>query len=96
VVVVVLLALVVVGAVLFGRWLVYRLSHSITGDAFVESDMINLAPQVPGEIVEMLVQDNQRVAKGERLCRIDLIIYADGDGHGQPEVTDADLAPVTA
>jgi hypothetical protein len=65
-VVVVLVALVVVAAVLFGRWLVYRLSHSITGDAFVESDMINLAPQVAGEIVDMLVQDNQRVAMGER------------------------------
>ena len=75
VVVFAIVALVVVGAVLFGRWLVYRLSHSITGDAFVESDMINLAPQVPGEIVEMLVQDNQRVSKGERLCRIDPTIF---------------------
>jgi membrane fusion protein (multidrug efflux system) len=71
----ILLAAAVVGAVLFGRWLVYRLSHSITGDAFVESDMINLAPQVAGEIVEMLVQDNQRVARGERLCRIDPTIF---------------------
>jgi membrane fusion protein (multidrug efflux system) len=75
VVVVVLVALIVVAAVLFGRWLVYRLSHSITGDAFVESDMINLAPQVAGEIVDMLVQDNQRVAMGERLCRIDPTIF---------------------
>jgi membrane fusion protein, multidrug efflux system len=68
-------ALVVVAAILFGRWLVYRLSHSITGDAFVESDMINLAPQVNGEIVEMLVQDNQRVTKDQLLCRIDPTIY---------------------
>src|SRR5262245_39358060 len=73
---VVLLVLLVVGALIFGRWLAYRLSHSITGDAFVESDMINLAPQVAGEIVEMLVQDNQRVARGERLCRIDPTIFS--------------------
>src|SRR5262245_56651532 len=72
---IVLVVLAVVIAVIFGRWLVYRLSHSITGDAFVDSDMINLAPQVPGEIVEMLVQDNQRVARGERLCRIDPTIF---------------------
>jgi len=75
VILVALVGLAAVGAVLFGRWLVYRLSHSITGDAFVESDMVNLAPQVAGEIVEMLVQDNQRVARGERLCRIDPTIF---------------------
>jgi len=93
VIILVLLALVVVGAVLFGRWLVYRLSHSITGDAFVESDMINLAPQVPGEIVEMLVQDNQRVARGERLCRIDPTIFLRDveTATANLEVTDADL-----
>lgn len=68
-------ALVVAGALIFGRWLVYRLSHSITGDAFVESDMINLAPQVSGEIVDMLVQDNERVSKGQLLCRLDPTIF---------------------
>src|SRR5262245_55074491 len=66
---------VLAGGLAFARWLVYRLNHSITGDAFVESDMINLAPQVPGEIVDMLVQDNQRVARGELLCRIDPTIF---------------------
>src|SRR5262245_11325422 len=71
----VLVVLAVIGAIAFGRWLVYRLGHSITGDAFVESDMINLAPQVAGEIVEMLVQDNQRVARGQLLCRIDPTIF---------------------
>jgi membrane fusion protein (multidrug efflux system) len=37
--------------------------------------MINLAPQVPGEIVDMLVHDNQPVACGELLCRIDPTIF---------------------
>jgi membrane fusion protein (multidrug efflux system) len=88
-----LVALVLVGAVVFGRWLVYRLGHSITGDAFVESDMINLAPQVPGEIVEMLVQDNQRVVRGQLLCRIDPTIFLRDveTATANLEVADADL-----
>lgn len=93
VVVLAIVGLVVIGAVFFGRWLVYRLSHSITGDAFVESDMINLAPQVPGEIVEMLVLDNQRVAKGQRLCRIDPTIFLRDveTATANLEVADADV-----
>jgi membrane fusion protein (multidrug efflux system) len=85
--------LLVIGAVVFGRWLVYRLGHSITGDAFVESDMINLAPQVNGEIVEMLVLDNQRVARGQLLCRIDPTIYLRDveTAKANLDVADADL-----
>jgi membrane fusion protein (multidrug efflux system) len=75
VVIAVLVVVLAVAALVFARWLAYRLSHSITGDAFVESDMINLAPQVPGEIVAMLVQDNERVQRGQLLCRIDPTIY---------------------
>jgi len=92
VVIAAMLTLVVAG-VIFGRWLVYRLSHSITGDAFVESDMINLAPQVAREIVEMLVQDNQRVSKGERLCRIDPTIFLRDveTATANLKVSDADL-----
>jgi membrane fusion protein (multidrug efflux system) len=97
VVVLAVAVLVVVGAVAFGRWLVYRLGHSITGDAFVESDMINLAPQVPGEIVEMLVQDNQRVARGQLLCRIDPTIFLRDveTATANLEVAEADLTVAT-
>jgi membrane fusion protein (multidrug efflux system) len=73
-VLVALILVTAVGGLVFARWLAYRLTHSITGDAFVESDMVNLAPQVPGEIVQMLVHDNERVSRGQLLCRIDPII----------------------
>src|SRR5215475_5196778 len=98
VILVALLVLVAVSAAFFGRWLLYRLSHSITGDAFVESDMINLAPQVAGEIVEMLVQDNQRVARGERLCRIDPTIFLRDveTAAANLEVAEADLKVAVA
>lgn len=90
-----MLVVALVGAaLLFARWLAYRLSHSITGDAFVESDMINLAPQVPGEIVAMLVQDNERVQRGQLLCRIDPTIFARDveTAKANLDVAEADLA----
>ncbi len=88
-----LLLVTVVAGLVFARWLGYRLTHSITGDAFVESDMINLAPQVPGEIVQMLVQDNERVSTGQLLCRIDPTIYLRDVETAQAnlEVAEADL-----
>lgn len=52
-------------------WLGYRLDHSVTDDAFIESDMVELAPRVEGQIVEMLVKDSQPVTRGQPLARID-------------------------
>ncbi|MGH7333562.1 MAG: HlyD family secretion protein [Candidatus Rokuibacteriota bacterium] len=88
-----LIVVTVVGALVFARWLAYRLTHSITGDAFVESDMVNLAPQVAGEIVQMLVQDNERVSPGQLLCRIDPTIYLRDveTAKANLEVAEADL-----
>jgi membrane fusion protein (multidrug efflux system) len=89
----VLIVVTVAAGLVFASWLVYRLTHSITGDAFVESDMVNLAPQVPGEIVQMLVQDNERVSQGQLLCRIDPTIYLRDveTAKANLEVAEADL-----
>lgn len=70
---------VIVVVVLAGIWLV-RLAirpftHSIVRDAFVDSHLVNLAPQVQGEIVEVLVQEQARVEKGQVLARIDPATY---------------------
>jgi membrane fusion protein (multidrug efflux system) len=61
-----------VWAVLFLR---YRLTHSISKDAFVESHLINVAPQVAGTVVEMLVQEQERVRKGQLLAVVDPSTY---------------------
>lgn len=58
-----------------GDWFWYRFTHSISNDAFVDSHLINLAPQVAGEIVEIHVQEQQRVRRGELLARIDPSTY---------------------
>ena len=42
-----------------------------TDDAYAYADTINVAPEVSGRIVELAVQDNQAVNKGDVLFRID-------------------------
>ncbi len=73
--IVLLIAALVVLVPLGARWLHYRLTHSITDNAFVESDLVNLAPLVAGHIAEMLVDDGDSVRKGQLLARIDETDY---------------------
>jgi membrane fusion protein (multidrug efflux system) len=53
------------------------LSHvEKTDDAFVEGAMSMLAPQVPGRVIEVAVDQHARVAKGDLLVRLDPADYA--------------------
>ena len=71
-------AILVVVAVFIFYWIGYRLSHSITDDAFVEAHIVNVAPQtVSGHIVRMLVEENDRVVAGQVLAEIDSLPYRD-------------------
>jgi len=42
-----------------------------TDDAYLEADLVHMAPDVSGRIVELKVRDNQAVRKGDVLFRID-------------------------
>jgi multidrug efflux system membrane fusion protein len=46
-----------------------------TDDAFARADMIAVAPQVSGRIMELKVQDNQLVRKGDVLFLLDPVPY---------------------
>lgn len=50
-------------------WLAY------TGDAYMQSDLISLAPQVTGRIVAVHVADNQDVREGDLLASIDPVPF---------------------
>jgi membrane fusion protein (multidrug efflux system) len=59
-------------------WWSYRLSHSITDDAFVEAHIVNIAPQaVSGHLVRFNVEENDRVEQGQVLAEIDPVLYRD-------------------
>lgn len=70
--------LLLVAAPLSGGWLWYRAGRSITDDAFVESHLVNLGPQlVSGHLVRYLVQEHDTVAAGQLLAEIDPVPYRD-------------------
>src|SRR5262249_39354217 len=57
-------------------WVVYQSTHSITDDAFVETHVVNIAPQeVSGHLVRYLVQEHDEVAAGQLLTEIDPVPY---------------------
>jgi membrane fusion protein, multidrug efflux system len=56
----------------------YRLTHSITDDAFVEAHIVNIAPQtVSGHLVRFLVDENDKVQQGQVLAELDPVPYRD-------------------
>ena len=57
-------------------WTVYRFTHSITDDAFVETHLVNIGPQeVSGHLTRYLVQEYDVVAAGQLLVEIDPVPY---------------------
>lgn len=58
--------------VIFGIFsLIYSSFYQSTDDAFVEAHMVYFSPKVSGEIIELNVDDNTEVKKGEILAQID-------------------------
>jgi membrane fusion protein, multidrug efflux system len=57
-------------------WTVYRFTHSITDDAFVQTHLVNIAPQeVSGHLTRYLVQEYDVVAAGQLLVEVDPVSY---------------------
>ncbi len=72
-----LLGLAVV-VVLVIYWWSLRVRESITDDAFVEADIVNVAPQsVSGHLVRFLVAENDKVVQGQVLAELDQVPYHD-------------------
>jgi membrane fusion protein (multidrug efflux system) len=71
------------------QWLHYRFTHAITNDAFVETDLINISPLVPGHIKTILVDESYKIKKGELLALID-----ERDYRAQAAVREAELERV--
>jgi membrane fusion protein (multidrug efflux system) len=70
--------LVAVGAAPLMNWVEYRRNHSITDDVFVETHIVNVAPQVvSGRLVRYEVDENDRVVQGQVVAEIDPIPYLD-------------------
>jgi membrane fusion protein (multidrug efflux system) len=75
----VVVLVLVAGAVLF--WLNAR-NYESTDDAFVDVQIVRLAPQISGLVTKVEVDDNQRVSAGQPLVEID-------SAQAQTQVADA-------
>lgn len=54
----------------------YRMSfYQSTEDAYVETTIVTVSPKVSGQLVEVLVKDNQKVKKGDLVARIERDSY---------------------
>lgn len=63
--------LAVIGLVWGGIKVFRSFSYVETDNAQIEGDIYPVIPRVPGKVVEVTVRDNQQVAKGDVLIRID-------------------------
>lgn len=66
--------LIVVGGTILGLFALYEIFVSFvayTDDAYVRSDLVSVAPEVTGPVLQVHVVDNQEVKKGDRLFTID-------------------------
>ena len=52
-------------------FIVESIKYQSTDDAYVETTMVSVAPKVSGQIVEVLITDNQKVKEGDLVARID-------------------------
>jgi multidrug resistance efflux pump len=56
-------------------WVLHRFTHSLSRDAFLDSDLIHVSAYETGDIVEIYVQEQSPVKKGQLLARIDPAVY---------------------
>jgi membrane fusion protein (multidrug efflux system) len=76
--IVVVCVLSIVAIAIVAWWAIERATSSITDDAFIEAHIVNVAPQsVSGLLVRYLVEENDRVEKGQLLAEIDPVPYRD-------------------
>jgi membrane fusion protein, multidrug efflux system len=66
------IAVAVVVALLTASWV---RGHPSSSDASIDADVVHVAPEVGGRIIEIRVRENSRVRRGEVLFRIDPLPY---------------------
>jgi membrane fusion protein (multidrug efflux system) len=63
-------------AVIIASFLIFEaMKYQSTDDAYVETTTVSVSPKVSGQIVKVLVKDNQLVKKGDVVAVIDKIDY---------------------
>ena len=67
-------AIIVMGLIVAGLiayFIVDTIKFQSTDDAYVESHLVQIAPKVSGEVVEIFIDDNQKIKEGDTVIKID-------------------------
>ncbi len=67
--------LVTLGVILVGYFIYEYLGYQSTDDAYVETTTVSVSPKVSGQIIKVLVEDNQPVKAGQVVAVIDKVDY---------------------
>jgi membrane fusion protein (multidrug efflux system) len=65
----------IVGVLLIGFFIFDAMKYQSTDDAYVETTTVSVSPKVSGQIVKVLVEDNQEVKAGDVVAVIDKVDY---------------------
>lgn len=65
---------IAVAGLIFGL-IAYNSQFQSTDDAYIENHMVNVSPKVSGQIIKVLVKDNQKVKAGDLVAEIDNTDY---------------------
>ena len=65
----------VIAAIFVGFFVHNSMKYQSTDDAYVETTTVQVAPRVSGQIIEVHIDDNQRVKKGDLVAVIDPVDY---------------------
>ncbi len=73
---IVIVVLLAFGAFIGGKWIRFYLTHVTTDEAWVKGDLVTVSSKVPGEIVEIFIDDGYKVKTGDPIAYIDPRDYA--------------------
>jgi membrane fusion protein (multidrug efflux system) len=73
----------------FAYYWFFMRPYESTDDAFIDGNVIPVAPQVAGQVIQLLVQDNELVKQGQRLLEIDPRDYEARLAQAQAELSAA-------
>ncbi len=66
-----MIVLGVIALIIAGVYYINSLRYESTDDAYVESDLIQIAARVSGQVEEIYIQDNQKIKEGDKIAKID-------------------------
>ena len=71
----IVIAISIIAAIALGFFVHNSMKYQSTDDAYVETTTVQVAPRVSGQIIEVHIDDNQRVKKGDLVAVIDPVDY---------------------